>query len=267
VTSSRTRVAGPGLVVGRRRRRPSRLDRPPGRTYPLKWVVVALAIAALVLFGGPWLFIYLFEGSTPGRLTLPSASGVPKGPLQPGPISGTWVISAGSVVGYRVPEVLFGTSHTAVGRTDQVSGGMVVSGTEVTAADFTVEVATIHSDQAARDYQFRNGIMDTADHPHASFHLTAPIQLGTIPPVGRIVTFPAQGDLSLRGVTRAIDFQLSAERLSATSIDINAEIPISFPEWHIPNPSLAAGYVAQVADHGTLEVLLHLTPAPPPAAH
>lgn len=253
----RQRRAARRLVPSNRSRR-RRPERPPGRSYPLKWVVVALAATAAVLIGGPWIFITFFDGSTPGRLHLPPASGVPAGPLQPGPVTGTWVAVAGSTAGYRVHEVLFGTSHTAVGRTSEVSGGMVISGTEVTAADFTVEMSSVHSDQAARDYQFRNGIMDTAEYPTATFHLTAPIRFGAVPDVGRVITERATGNLTLRGVTRQMTFTLSAERLSATAIDVNAEIPISFPEFGIPNPTLAAGYVARVADNGTLEVLLDL---------
>ena len=236
-------------------RRRNRSDRPLGRTYPLKWVVVALVATALVLIGGPYLFFAIFEGSTPGRLHLPPAAGVTSGPLQPGPVSGTWQIGAGSIAGYRVNEILFGQTHTAVGRTTHVTGGMVISGTEVTAADFTVELATVHSDQGSRDAQFRGFIMDTADYPHASFRLTSPIQLGSVPDVGHPISVPAVGDLTMRGIRRSITFTLAAERVSSDSIAVNAEIPIKLSEWHIPNPSFA---VAQVGSGGTLEVLLQL---------
>jgi polyisoprenoid-binding protein YceI len=134
---------------------------------------------------------------------------------------------------------------------------VVISGTEVTAADFTVEMGSVRSDQGARDVQFRGFIMDTADYPHGSFRLTSPIQLGQIPPVGRTISAQAVGDLTLRGVRRSITFTLSAERLPG-ALDINAEIPITLSEWHIPNPSFA---VASVGNTGVLEVLLHLVPA------
>lgn len=244
----------PALRSRRRRRRP---DRPLGRTYPLKWVVVGLAFVALLLIGGPYLFFAIFEGSTPGVLHLPPAGGVAPGPVAPGPVSGTWVASTGSIAGYRVHELLFGQTHTAVGRTTKVTGGLVISGVEVTAADFTVDMASVKSDQGARDAQFRGFIMDTADYPHATFRLTSPIQLGLVPAAGRVVTEQAVGDLTMRGIRRSITFTLSAERL-AGAIDVNAEIPIELSEWHIPNPSFA---VAQVGPSGVLEVLLHLVPA------
>lgn len=224
----------------------------------MKWVVVALAVTAVVLIGGPYLFFYVIEGRAPGRLHLPPAPGVASGPVAAGPVSGTWVATTGSLAGYRVQETLFGQSHTAVGRTPKVSGGMVISGTEVTAADFTVDMGSVKSDQGSRDYQFRGFIMRTSEYPHATFRLTAPIHLAAVPAVGQQITAPAQGDLTLRGVSRTISFTISAERLSANFIDVNAEIPIKFSNWHIPNPSFA---VAQVGSDGTLEVLLHLARA------
>lgn len=245
------------MIQARRRRPPASANpnRPLGRTYPLKWVAVALAVTAALLIGGPWLYFLVFAGSTPAKLHLPAATGVAAGPLEPGPVTGTWTVIAGSRAGYRVQEILFGASHTAVGRTSQVSGGVVISGTQITAADFTVDMASVKSDQGARDYQFRSFIMDTADHPHSSFHLTDPIALGTVPAVGRVVNEQATGELTLRGVEQPISFELSAERVSATQIDVTAEIPITFSEWHIPNPSFA---VAKVGNTGTLEVLLYL---------
>lgn len=235
-------------------------------------MALALTVTAAVLIGGPYLFFAVFEGSTPGRLHLPLAAGVAAGPVAAGPVSGTWVTSTGSLAGYRVNELLFGQTHTAVGRTSSVSGGIVVSGTVVTAADFTVRMATVKSDQGSRDVQFRGFIMDTAEHPDATFHLTSPIQLGAVPAIGHPVEVQAVGDLTLRGVRRSVTFTLSAERLAGDQIDVNAEIPIRFSLWHIPNPSFA---VARVGDTGTVEVLLRLVPAdahghplhpvPPPA--
>lgn len=248
------------------RRRPVRQPPPGKRLYPVKWLAVGLAVAGLLLIGGPYLFIYLFLGGAPGKLTLPPAAGVSRGPLAPGPVTGTWMVAPGSIGGYRVEELLFGESHAAVGRTTKMTGGIVVSGTEVTAADFTIDLASVRSDQGARDAQFRGFIMDTADYPNGTFRLTSPIQLGQVPAVGEIITVQAVGDLTLRGVRRSITFTVKAERL-ADAIDVNAEIPIKFSEWRIPNPSF---YVARLGSTGTIEVLLHLTPlagkgAPTPA--
>ncbi len=211
-----------------------------------------MVVAAVLLAVG---IVRLLEGSTPGRLSLPSAAGVPAGPLAAGPVTGTWTVTSGSQAGYRVAETLFDLHHTAVGRTSQVSGGMVISGTTVTAADFHVNMASVHSDQAGRDVQFHDYILDTGAYPSAGFRLTRPIQLGAIPAPSHVVTAPATGAFTLRGVTRVVQFSLRAERVGQ-AIDLNAEIPITFSLWHIPNPSFA---IAQLGHTGNIEVLLHLS--------
>jgi polyisoprenoid-binding protein YceI len=215
--------------------------------------LVCLGIAAVL---GPLAYFRL-QGKAPPRLSLPPATGVSAGPVAAGPVSGTWTVTTGSEAGYRVQEILFGQSHTAVGRTSKVTGGMVISGTTVDAADFTVDMGSVTSDQSGRNVQFRDNILDTGKYPHATFRLTQPIQLGSVPSAGVVVTEPATGAFTLRGVTRVITFTLKAERIG-DAIDLNAEIPITYSLWHIPNPSFA---VAQVGKTGTIEVLLHLVPA------
>jgi polyisoprenoid-binding protein YceI len=239
-----------------------RLEGTPGRHrsgggLPAKWLVVGLGAVALVVFGGPWFLFHVIESPAPSPLHLPPASGVAGGPPQAGALSGTWKVSPGSLAGYRVREVLFGQHHTAVGRTSKISGGIEISGTTVDAADFTVDLASVKSDQTSRDAQFDGFIMETYEHPNARFHLTNPIPLAPLPPVGKTVTESASGQLTMRGVTRTVTFPLSAERTDG-AIDLDAEIPVTFSEWHIPNPSFA---VAQVGKTGTIEVLLHLDPA------
>jgi polyisoprenoid-binding protein YceI len=224
---------------------------------PLKGVLVAFAVLVLVVVGGPWLVFHVIESPAPSALHLPPAQGVAAGAPAPGPVSGTWRVAPGTVAGYRVEEDLLGQHHTAVGRTSKVSGGIVISGSTVTAADFTVDLAAVKSDQLSRVAQFNGFIMETYEHPNGHFHLTEPIRLGEIPAPGKALFEWATGQLSLRGVTRPITFRLGAERVGE-AIDVNAEIPVDYSQWHIPNPTFA---VAQVSDVGTIEVLLHLVRA------
>jgi polyisoprenoid-binding protein YceI len=213
-------------------------------------LVVALVLGVLFLY-------HLEGGSAPGRLTLPPAAGVGSGPLAAGPVSGTWTVTTGSQAGYRVQEILLGLHHTAVGRTSKVSGGMIISGTTVDAADFKVDMAAVTTDAAGRNVQFHDYILKTGTYPSATFRLTEPIQLGSVPGDSQVVTEPATGNFTLRGVTRPVTFTIEAERVTG-GIDLNAEIPIHFALWKIPNPSFA---VAKVGNTGTIEVLLHLVPS------
>ncbi|MHB8504775.1 MAG: YceI family protein [Acidimicrobiales bacterium] len=217
------------------------------------WLYLGVAWLALAVVFGAFLVQDLLS-HTPGRLSLPTVGA--SGPLATGPVSGTWTVAPGSRVGYRVHEILFGLHHTAVGRTSEVTGGMTVSGRQVVAAEFTVQMASVQTDQAGREVMWRDFIMNTGAYPQARFRLTQPIDLGAVPAIGRVISVPATGQLTMRGETRVIHFTIRGERVSAGTIDLNAGIPIAYARWRIPNPSFA---ITRVADTGTLEVLLRLT--------
>jgi polyisoprenoid-binding protein YceI len=228
------------------------VQNPVTRRRAMRVAAFGAGLAFLVVVG-PLVFFHLVEGGSAPRLALPAASG----PVAPGPVSGTWKVGPGSLAGYRVDEILFGQSHTAVGRTDKVTGGIVISGPEVTAGEFRVDMTSLSSDQRSRDVQFNGYIMETYRYRYATFRLTRPIVIGTIPQQGQPVRLPATGDLTLRGVTRPVNFTVSAERVPG-GIDVAAEIPVTFSRWRIPNPSFV---VAKVGNSGSVEVLIRLVPA------
>jgi polyisoprenoid-binding protein YceI len=220
-------------------------------------MIVALAIAI------PFIYIHFIEGSTPAKLSLPrttnssrsgSTSNSDEGSANS--VAGTWNVGSGSVVGYRVAEVLIGQHTTAVGRSTKVSGSIVISGTAVTAGSFTVDMVSVVSDQSERNASFDGRIMDVAQYPTATLRISAPIALGTVPSIGTTGDYPATGDLSMHGATKAVTFTVFTERTSG-GIDVLADIPIQFSSWNIANPSV--GGLVTTASTGTLEVLLHFT--------
>ncbi len=165
--------------------------------------------------------------------------------------------SSDSVVGYRVKEVLFGQSNVAVGRTTSISGSMKVSGTTVTAATFAVDMTTVASDQSRRDGQFNGRIMETSTYPTATFTLTQPIELGSIPAQGTKQTYQATGNLTLHGVTKTVTFNVTGLYTGSTT-QVAGSIPITFADWNIPNPSFGP---VSTEDHGVLEFALIFSPA------
>ncbi len=165
---------------------------------------------------------------------------------------GTWTVTEESEFGYRVEEVLFGVNTTAAGRSNQIRGQLVIEGSTVTAADFAVDVASITSDDRRRDGQFTGNIMETAQFPEASFTLTEPIELGAVPGPGEQITAQAAGELTLHGVTRPVEFAVTAEA-GAERIGVLGNIPIVFADYDIDNPS-RAGITTE--DHGLLEFVL-----------
>ena len=176
----------------------------------------------------------------------PAPTDVPNG------LDGLWAATNESTLGYRVKEVLGGVDTEGVGRTNAVTGSLTLDGSTVTAADFTVDVASITSDSSRRDGQFAGPIMDTATHPTATFVLTSPIELGVIPDDGEQITVDAMGDLTLRGTTNSVTFPLAAEYANGR-IGVFGNIPVVFADYGIPNPSNA---FAVTGDDGLLEFVL-----------
>lgn len=223
-------------------------------------IAVAGVLGLVVLVSaGTWVYLNVIRDDPPERLSLDAAAEgvattVTTAPAAAGAttVDGTWTVAAGSEAGYRVPEILNGQSTEAVGRTDQVEGELTLAGTRATAATFTVDLASVTSDEGRRDNQFRGRIMDVATHPTATFVLDAPLDFERVPDDGVRLDVPASGRLTLRGTTRPVTFDVEAERSGAT-IRIAGAIPITFSDFGIPNPSAGP---AQVGDEGTLEFLL-----------
>jgi polyisoprenoid-binding protein YceI len=242
----------------------------------LRWGAAGVAVVVIVGVGGPFVYIHFIEGPAPAKLSLPNASSATHGTATTATssqsaqaaasasealatstsVSGTWNVTSGSVVGYRVQEVLIGQNSTAVGRTSEVWGSMTISNGEVAKAAFTANMASVKSDQSSRNAQFDGRIMDVSAYPTARFVLADPIALGAVPASGAVKTYHGTGDLTMHGVTRPVSFTISAERASGFLYAL-ADINIVFADWKISNPSIGGFVTTQ--DHGTLEVLLHLT--------
>lgn len=152
-----------------------------------KWqtsVVVAVAVVLLVTVVAPFVYIQFIQGDPPERLSFADAEtsgSEPVSDLSETSLDGAWTLTTGSQAGYRVGEVLFGQDTEAVGRTESVTGQLELAGTTVATAELTVDMTDVSSDESQRDDQFHGRIMDTQTYPDATFVLTEPIDLGSIP--------------------------------------------------------------------------------------
>ncbi len=230
----------------------------------LRWLFAGTALVVVLAVGIPFVYIHFIEGPAPAPLALPSlktttttAGGTPTtsktSAAATSNVTGTWVAGSRSEAGYRVEEVLAGQDNTAVGRTSEVNGTIVLDGPTVKSATFTVNLTTVHSDESERDVQFNGRIMDTAQYPDATFKLTKPISLGSVPAVDKTITESATGTLTMHGHTRTVTFSVEA-RYTGSEIQVTGSIPIVFAEWNIGNPDFAGFVTTQ--NHGLLEFLL-----------
>ncbi len=169
-----------------------------------------------------------------------------------GGIEGTWAISSDSTVGFRIKESIGGALESeAVGRTSAITGDLAINGGSVATATFSVDVATIKSDQSFRDTQM-NRLMDTAKFPKATFTLKQPISLGKTPADGVTVKYTATGDLTLHGTTKSVTFPVDA-KITNGRIGVLGNIGVTFADYGVDNPS---NTITKVGNTGTLEFVL-----------
>ena len=234
-----------------------------------KTIALTVGIAmlcALLLLGGTWFYARSQAGTEAAPLSLaPSpaataadeADGSPSGAqgTTTGAVQdGTYAVDTASQAGYRVDEVLSGQDVTVVGRTGDVRGEVTVEDGMLTAASIEVDMTTVETDDSGRDRQFLR-ILDTSEHPTATFVLSAPIDLSGL--AGGTATVEAAGTLTIKGVPREVVATLDA-RTTGDGAEVSGSIPVTFSDFGVAAPNL--GFVT-VEDAGTIEMLLDLTPA------
>ena len=249
--------------------------------------VVAILLAGLILVGGYGVW-YLFlrpagpaavgstalpvpsaavasAPATAASATAASATAASTSAGQGAGIDGTWKVDPAiqgsdgstSFVGYRVQEELAGFgANTAVGRTSAVTGSMTIAGTHVTDATFEADLTGLTSDDQNRDRQLGNQGIQTNQFPTATFKLTSPIDLGSVPADGREISVTAKGQLTLHGVTKDVEIPLKA-KLSGDVIVVGGSLPITFADYNIEKPN--SFKVLSIDDAGTMELQLFFT--------
>lgn len=184
-----------------------------------------------------------------------------------GGVEGTWIVdtsigtfdfesATGSFAGFRVAEELASIgSTTAVGRTGDVSGSITIEGTTLTAADIEVDLTTITTNESRRDNRVQ-GALDTDQFPTATFTLTAPVELGEAASTGGPLSVSAPGELTIHGITRAVEFPLEAQR-TGDVVAVVGSLDIVFADYGVSVPS--APIVLSVEDQGVVELQLLFT--------
>ena len=243
---------------------------------------IVLVLAGLVLLGvggGIAGLAYLFlRGAPPpavGIATPSDGSAQPAttagalpsgavGTIGPDGLDGTWTIDttigsftdfSSSFVGYRVNETLAeNKANTAVGRSPQVSGTLVLAGSKITSVDITADLTGLRSDDDRRDGRLQEQAIETNQFPQAAFRLTSPLALESVPADGITFTATATGELTLHGVTRAVTFPVES-RLTGDVVTVTGSIDIVFADFSIERPT--SFVVLSIEDHGIMEFQLH----------
>jgi len=236
-----TNEAGPQARIQYRHGRSSR------RRHPLRWILAGIAVLAVLAVAAIALFI---KQPAPAPLTLPEgAAGAPSGPS-----NGTWQVGQGSVAGFRVPESALGISNDVVGRTNAVTGTIVISIDQVTSASFRIGLASIKVSGKAQPQLAKS--LDTAQFPAATFTLAHPVTLGPAFTSGATITTTATGELAMHGTAHLVTVTITGRR-DGSALQAAGSIPVPFRQWGIKGPS-GFGFLGSLADHGAAEFLLIL---------
>jgi polyisoprenoid-binding protein YceI len=220
---------------------------------PRRALAAAAAVAVLVA-GGGWLFLASRDAPPSARLRPGAGAG---GDGRP---DGRWVVAqdADGFVGYRVRERLGSISapNDVVGRSPAVSGSVTIAGGAVTGAEVTVDMTRLRTDVEPRDGRMRDEGLETARFPTAGFRLRQPVPLGDVSGA-RVVELRLPGDLTLHGVTRAVEFPVQA-RWDGTTIQVAGGMRVRRADFDLDVPSLA-GY--RIEDTAVVELELTLVRA------
>jgi polyisoprenoid-binding protein YceI len=168
-------------------------------------------------------------------------------------VEGTWKPTSASIVGYRVKEILEGQSTEGVGRTNAVSGTMVIAGTSVTSMEIVADLTKLQSDSNRRDDQVQDRILETAKFPKATMKLKSPFDFGSVPADRVEISKTITASLTLHGVTKDVKFDVKA-RLDGANLQVTGSIPIVFADYNIADPSFPP--FVKTEDNGLLEFAL-----------
>jgi polyisoprenoid-binding protein YceI len=163
---------------------------------------------------------------------------------------------------YLVREQLarFDFPNDAVGRTSQVTGGIVLDGQgRVVAGEsrFVINMASLESDNDRRDNFVRRNTLQTEDHPNVTFVPRTLTGLQWPLPAAGAVQFRMVGDLTIRGVTRPATWDVMAQ-VSNGALRGEARTQFTFADFDITKPRVAS--VLSVADEIRLEYTFFLVP-------
>ena len=216
-------------------------------SHRISRVLVAGGVAAVVLLAvGGGVAVLLGTHRAPSPLALSSPAPIAASGAA---VVGSWIVAAGSEVGYRVKEQFIDQPGPteAVARTTKISGGFRVEGSGSTlravALHFTANLSALQSqDKYAnykvyqRDFFIRSIYLQTDQFPNGDFTAASV----TIPPGvdSGPVSITASGSLKVHGVTKPVTTLFQAQR-NATGVEVAGSISVDMRDFGVEVPSIS----------------------------
>lgn len=248
-------------------------------TPPKKKKLKILALGAILLLAliGFLAWFFIIRDTSPASVTSSKATDARNETLSScsaegtEDVNGTWLVAsdcgtfdqncltevcATSFAGFRIKEELVGIGgKTVVGRTPNVTGALVIDenliNPELDRPLITVDMASLITDNSARDNALRNQAIETAKFPTATFEIKEPIDFNEETDLAAGFTREVTGLLTIHGVTREETITISAS-FNGNTILIFGELgPIMLSDYDIEKPRSAV--VLSVEDNASME--------------
>ena len=168
----------------------------------------------------------------------------------------------GNEARYRVREQLVSLDfpNDAVGATRGITGSLVLDAEgQVVPAEsrFVIDVTTLKSDRERRDGYLQRRTLETAQYPTVILVPTAIRGLPWPLPTSGTFAFEMDGDLTIKGVTRTVRWQVKAEAVGGGFAG-SASTSFTFAAFELTKPRVSV--VLSVEDEIRLEYDFHLVP-------
>ncbi|AHW64208.1 Hypothetical protein CGLY_08815 [Corynebacterium glyciniphilum AJ 3170] len=214
-------------------------------------VVVTVVALAIAIVGPPVYRLLTSEGLQTASIADGSGEPATVG------LDGHWDVVSGAgenstEAGYTFDEVLPGQEKSTSGRTSEVSGDLVVANDVLEEGKVTVDVASIESDIEKRDIHVRDNILHTDQYPEATFTISDPVDLSSLPEDGSVDTVTINGELTMHGKTNDVTAELTVLR-TGENVIVQGQVPVEREAFGIVTPEFVA---SQIAEEGTVDLLL-----------
>lgn len=148
------------------------------------------------------------------------------------------VVQAESNAQYSVKEVFLADSlnNTAVGKTNVITGDLVLSKGVIQPSKIVVDVTTLKSDKPQRDNKIKTTGLETDKFKTAEFSITG--VEGTAPAIGATeASFKLKGKLLVHGVEKDVVWD-AKWKLDGDKVKLDATVTFTMADFNITPPNI-----------------------------
>lgn len=221
------------------------------------WVLASILVLGVAAF--TWLYFAGGSGEPSTELTTPPlADATSTAPTSVSSAQAFVIDPAQSVASFQIDEVLRDSPNRVVGTTSELAGQIQVDASDLATAQFSqiiINARTFETDSDRRDRAIRSPVIlnsGSDEFELITFDVTSVDGLSGEAVIGDTIGFTVTGDLSIKGTTSPVTFQVAGSFVDESTIEGSAEATVLREDFGIGIPSVPG--VADVSE----EVLIRL---------